>query len=86
KMLRGETNRQAFAKTAVGFYDGKDCHIFIGKVQGIIPNEIRGKGGFDWDPIFIPDNHAKSFAEMTSKEKNSVSMRKLALLHLKNLF
>ena len=83
KMLRGETNRQAIAKTAVGFYDGKECYIFIGEVQGTIPDEIRGKSGFGWDPIFIPDNHTKSFAEMTSEEKNSVSMRKLALLHLK---
>lgn len=86
KMLQGETNRQAVAKTAVGFYDGKDCHVFVGEVQGIIPNEIRGKGGFGWDPIFIPENHSKSFAEMTSEEKNSVSMRKLALLRLKEFF
>ncbi|MBU3964852.1 RdgB/HAM1 family non-canonical purine NTP pyrophosphatase [Patescibacteria group bacterium] len=84
KMLEGEKNRKAITKTAVGFYDGKDCHVFVGEVRGIIPNEIRGKGGFGWDPIFIPDNHTKSFAEMTSEEKNSVSMRKLALLQLKN--
>lgn len=86
KMLEGETNRQAIAKTAIGFYDGKECHVFVGVIKGIIPAEIRGKGGFGWDPIFIPEGHDKSFAEMTSEEKNAVSMRKLALLRLKEFF
>lgn len=86
KMLEGETNRQAIAKTAIGFYDGKECHVFVGVIKGIIPAEIRGKGGFGWDPIFIPEGHDKSFAEMTSEEKNAVSMRKLALLSLKEFF
>lgn len=62
KMLQEETNRQAIAKTAVGFYDGNDCHVFVGEIQGTISNEIRGESGFGWDPIFIPENHSKSFA------------------------
>jgi non-canonical purine NTP pyrophosphatase (RdgB/HAM1 family) len=86
KMLQGETNRKAIAKTAIGFYDGRECYVFLGEIHGMIPCEMRGKGGFGWDPIFIPDNHAKSFAEMTSEEKNSVSMRRLALSRLKEFF
>ncbi len=86
KMFQGETNRQATAKTAIGFYDGTKCHVFLGEARGTIPTEIRGQSGFGWDPIFIPDGYKKSFAEMTAEEKNAISMRKLALLRLKEFF
>ena len=83
KMLSGETNRTAIAKTAVGFFDGAQARVFVGEISGTIPETIRGTGGFGWDPIFIPDGHEKSFAEMTSAEKNAISMRKLALERMK---
>lgn len=83
RMLAGQTNRKAIAKTAVGFFDGTQAHVFMGEVLGTIPETVRGSGGFGWDPIFIPDGHSKSFAEMTSTEKNAISMRKLALERMK---
>jgi XTP/dITP diphosphohydrolase len=83
KMLSGETNRQATAKTAIGFFDGTETHLFVGEVSGTIPETIRGTGGFGWDPIFIPAGYQKSFAEMTPTEKNAVSMRKFALERMK---
>ena len=55
KMLVGETNRKAIAKTAVGFFDGTQARVFIGEISGMIPETIRGVGGFGWDPIFVPD-------------------------------
>lgn len=83
KMLAGETNRRAIAKTAVGFFDGAEVRVFIGEISGTIPEAVRGTGGFGWDPIFIPDGQEKSFAEMTPIEKNTISMRKLALERMK---
>lgn len=83
KMLAGETNRKAVAKTAVGFFDGTQSRVFVGEISGTIPEAIRGTGGFGWDPIFVPDGYEKSFAEMTSVEKNAISMRKLALERMK---
>lgn len=83
KMLAGETNRKAVAKTAVGFFDGTQARIFVGEISGIVPETVRGTGGFGWDPIFVPNGHEKSFAEMTSTEKNTISMRKLALERMK---
>lgn len=83
KMLFGETNRMAIAKTAVGFFDGAKAQVFVGEISGTIPETVRGTGGFGWDPIFIPDGHEKSFAEMTSAEKNAISMRKLAIERMK---
>lgn len=83
KMLGSEINRGATAKTAVGFYDGSEYHVYTGEVKGLIPTELQGQSGFGWDPIFIPDGHDKSFAQMAAEEKNSVSMRRLALLKMK---
>ena len=83
KMLAGETNRKAVAKTAVGFFDGTQSRVFVGEISGMVPKTIRGTGGFGWDPIFVPDGYEKSFAEMTSAEKNGISMRKLALARMK---
>lgn len=83
RMLVGQTNRKAIAKTAVGFFDGNKTHTFVGEIEGMIPETIRGSGGFGWDPIFIPNGFDKSFAEMTSDEKNAISMRRLALERMK---
>lgn len=83
RMLASETNRMATAKAAVGFFDGTQTHVFVGTVSGMIPETVRGTAGFGWDPIFVPDGHNKSFAEMTSAEKNAISMRKLALERMK---
>jgi len=83
KMLDGETNRKAIAKTAVGFFDGTQARVFVGEISGTIPETIRGTGGFGWDPVFVPEGNEKSFAEMTFTEKNAVSMRKLALERMK---
>ena len=82
KMLEGETNRSAIAKLAVGFHNGKKTHIFIGEIKGTIAHEIRGENGFGWDPVFIPDGHDKTFAEMDPKVKDSISHRSIALAKL----
>ena len=83
KMMDSETNRQAIAKTAIGFFDGKQMQVFVGEIKGTVPTTVRGDGGFGWDPIFIPDGYDKSFAEMTPDEKNDISMRKLAVTNMK---
>lgn len=81
KMLEGE--RAAYAKTIVGYYDGNHLELFEGKINGKIPEEAKGTSGFGWDPIFIPEGHIKTLAEMTREEKNEVSMRREALEKLK---
>ena len=76
-------NRKAYAKTIIGYYDGKELKTFEGKVSGEIAHTARGETNFGWDPIFVPGGHKKTFAEMTAKEKNKVSMRNQALEGLK---
>jgi XTP/dITP diphosphohydrolase len=54
--------------------------IFEGKVEGKVSNAIRGKGGFGFDPIFIPNIIPdKTFAELSIEEKNKISHRGQAL-------
>ena len=53
--------------------------IFEGKILGDISEIPRGKNGFGYDPLFIPIGHKKTFAEMSTKEKNTVSHRSLAI-------
>jgi len=54
-----------------------------GSVRGIILKTPRGSGGFGYDPLFFYPPASKTFAEMLSKEKNSVSHRSRALMKLK---
>lgn len=77
-------NDHATAKTIIGY--GKnpdDLYFFEGDVAGIIVSP-RGASGFGWDPIFRPDGHMKTFAEMDREKKNEVSMRRIAADHLRD--
>ncbi|MEO0075835.1 MAG: RdgB/HAM1 family non-canonical purine NTP pyrophosphatase [candidate division WOR-3 bacterium] len=64
--------------------------LFEGVCMGRIIFEPRGKGGFGYDPIFVPNGYTTTFAELTSEEKNRISHRALALIkvraYLDNLF
>ncbi len=73
------SNHYAEAKTVIGYLDdqGRD-HYFEGSVRGLIV-QPRGEFGFGWDPIFLPENATKTFAEMSFEEKNQLSMRRRAL-------
>lgn len=75
-------NRTAYAKTIVGYLDTKGkYHFFEGVVKGKIVKP-KGNTRFGWDPIFMPDGFDKTFAEMSTDEKNMVSMRKKAITKL----
>ena len=54
--------------------DGHD-EVFEGVVPGRITWPMRGKDGFGYDPIFVPDGHDVTFAEMDRWEKNKMSHR-----------
>ena len=76
-------DNKAEAKTIIGYAKNRDeIEFFEGVIHGKIVAST-GVSGFGWDPIFQPDGHDKTFAEMTAEEKNSVSMRKIAVEKLK---
>ena len=60
--------------------------------QGRIPVSLKesaqkasGAGGFGYDPLFVPDGYAKSFAELSADEKNAISHRGRALEEVKRV-
>jgi len=66
---------------ALALPDGREG-VFKGICEGIIGFEESGKNGFGYDPLFIPDTNYesdKTFAELTSEEKNKISHRSRAL-------
>ena len=85
-MLANFTQRTASAVTCIGYFDGSSCHIFRGVTTGTIAVQPRGDHGFGWDPIFIPAGLDKTFAELTTAERATVSMRHQATVALKQFF
>ncbi|MEM4929094.1 MAG: XTP/dITP diphosphatase [Acidilobaceae archaeon] len=75
KLLEGEVMRKACFKTVVAAVVPPLEIIVHGEVCGEITKEPRGVGGFGFDPIFVPENHSKTFAEMSLEEKNAISHR-----------
>lgn len=63
---------------ALAFPDGS-ARAFFGHVKGRIGIEPRGFNGFGYDPIFYPERHSRTFAEMSDKEKDALSHRGKAL-------
>ena len=54
--------------------DGTDA-VFEGRIDGRFAWPPRGTGGHGYDPIFMPNGEARSFAEMLEAEKNAISHR-----------
>ena len=78
-------NNKAFFITAISLTLKENHHIiFIGKISGTVSLEPKGVNGFGYDPIFIPENHIKTFAEMSLEEKNVISHRKIAITKLRS--
>ena len=73
-MLCGE-DRRARAVCAVAVADnGGEVRVFQGEVGGSIAPEVRGEGGFGWDPIFVPEGGELTYAQM-GEAKNQDSHR-----------
>jgi len=82
KELKNHKNREARFRTVIALiYDNKE-YIFEGIINGKIIAEKRGDNGFGYDPVFLPDNEALTFAEMNAHRKNMISHRAIAIQKL----
>ena len=71
------------AAIALFFKPTDQIYVFEGYVKGKVSNKIRGKGGFGFDPIFIPDILPnRTFSELKIEEKNKISHRGQAIKQL----
>jgi XTP/dITP diphosphohydrolase len=77
-----KTDRKARFRTVISLIR-KGIEIqFEGTVEGFILHEKRGKEGFGYDPVFLPEGYDLSFAEMPLEEKNKISHRARAIRKL----
>jgi len=77
KLMAGVEERSARFTSAVGYADKNGVEVFEGQVKGVLTEQLRGEGGFGYDPVFTPMGYTKTFAE-DPKNKNKVSHRRMA--------
>lgn len=82
EQLMGVENRKAVFRTVIALIIQGNEMLFEGVVHGHITTSARGTKGFGYDPIFIPDGYALSYAEMSLNEKNRMSHRAMAIKKL----
>jgi XTP/dITP diphosphohydrolase len=80
--LKEKENRKAQFRTAIALILNGEEHLFEGKVEGHISKAKQGEEGFGYDPIFLPENDTRSFAQMTLEEKGAISHRGRAVRKL----
>lgn len=85
--MRGVANRAARFRCVLALAQGDAvAQVFSGTVEGMIAEEERGEGGFGYDPMFVPEGCDRTFAEMPTVEKHSLSHRARAMAALAEHF
>ena len=84
--MRGVDERTACFVTvaALRFRDGKEL-LRAGVLTGRIAEERAGCGGFGYDPVFVPDGHVRTLAQLPADLKNRISHRRRAVEPLREL-
>jgi XTP/dITP diphosphohydrolase len=88
RSLRGvpPRRRNARFRTVLAFIPSPGRHeIAEGIVSGIILESPRGTGGFGYDPVFRPDGHGLTYAEMDLATKNTLSHRARAAVAMREI-
>ena len=74
--MQNQSDRSARFISVVCLVLGEnDIHCFEGVMEGSIDIEAKGANGFGYDPIFLPENHRLTYAEMDLNTKNDLSHR-----------
>lgn len=80
--LKGINDRQAQFRTVIALiFEGSE-YLFEGIIKGKISTMPLGRNGFGYDPIFIPEKHQLTFAQLKLNEKNKISHRSRAFQKL----
>lgn len=82
KELENHHNTNAQFRTIIALIYKHEEFIFEGIIKGKIIKEIKGDNGFGYDPIFQPEHHFLTFAQISTREKNKISHRAIAFRKL----
>jgi XTP/dITP diphosphohydrolase len=83
KKLAHETSRKARFRTVITLIGlAQEPMYFEGTVNGTITHAREGTSGFGYDPVFIPEGHNVTYAQMSLQEKSGVSHRAIAVKKL----
>lgn len=85
KMAGIEERAAYFTCVAVLLMPDYTALVTEGKCRGIIGFEEKGKNGFGYDPLFVPDGFARTIAELDSSTKNAISHRGEAFRKMENM-
>ena len=88
RLLKGVplTKRKACFRCSIAFADkGRLIGVAEGRCRGTIGFESKGRAGFGYDPIFLPNGYKKTFAQIGIKRKNRISHRSKALIKAKGM-
>jgi XTP/dITP diphosphohydrolase len=77
--VRGKQRSARFRCVIVLARAGRKIAAFSGSVEGVIINQEKGSGGFGYDPLFVPEGHCETFAQLGAEVKNALSHRARAL-------
>ncbi|MFN2424749.1 MAG: non-canonical purine NTP pyrophosphatase, partial [Cryomorphaceae bacterium] len=77
--LENASDRSATFRTVIAFVTPELRELFTGEVFGSITAEMRGEGGFGYDPVFLPQGSDLTFAEMGMEAKREMNHRVRAL-------
>ena len=84
KKMKHKKNRSAVLVCSLSFKHPKKKIINVtGKIRGTIAKSIRGKKGFGYDPIFIPNKYEKTFGQFSKLKKMRMDHRYQAFKKLK---
>ena len=85
KSTKISRKQNAYFKTSISLTVNKNQNIiFNGKIDGKISDKAKGEFGFGYDPIFVPKYFKKTLAELSTKRKNEISHRSIAVTKLIN--
>lgn len=82
KLVEGQEDRRAEFRSVIAYTNDEmksAVKIFLGVATGRISMEMRGRHGFGFDPVFIPEEQSSTFGEMSLEEKNRYSHRAKSL-------
>lgn len=78
--LRDVTDRSAGFQCVIAVAkNGELLTTIAGRIAGMLTQSPRGKNGFGYDPIFVPEGFTETFAELAPATKNTISHRAAAV-------